>query len=109
LRADVENPSGEAEVEHVRREVQLGSRFSAADFERAFRHFVEFYNVPPLRVACPPDVLSRFGALFERTSDAAHRASGTLRYQGVPLVAAILPPGTIAFEGEVDEERMGDW
>jgi len=96
-------------VEHVRREVRLGSGFSADDFERAFRHFVEFYNVPPQRVMCPPDVLSRFGALFERTADAAHRATERLYYQGVPLVAAVLPPGTIAFEGEVDEERMGDW
>ena len=27
----------------------------------------------------------------------------------IPLVSAILKPGTIIFEGEVDEERMGDW
>jgi hypothetical protein len=27
----------------------------------------------------------------------------------VLLSAAVLPPGTIAFEGEVDESRMGDW
>jgi hypothetical protein len=32
-----------------------------------------------------------------------------LRYDGVPVVSAILAPGTIVFEGEVDEERMGDW
>jgi hypothetical protein len=109
LRANVETPSLEAEVEHVRREVRLGPGFSSNDFERAFQHFVEFYNVPPLRIACPPDVLSRFGTLFERSGEAAHRASGRLAYQGVPLVAAVLPRGTIAFEGEVDEERMGDW
>jgi hypothetical protein len=109
LREGVENPSGEAEVEHVRREARLGTGFSANDFERAYRQFVEFYNVAPQRIACPPDVLSRFSTVFERSADAAHRAVGSLFYEGVPLVAAVLPPGTIAFEGEVDEERMGDW
>jgi hypothetical protein len=96
-------------VEHVRREVRLGAGFTASDFERAFRQFVEFYNVQPKRILCPPDVLSRFGSLFEGSLDAAHRGAGSLRYARVPLVAAVLPPGTIAFEGEVDEERMGDW
>ena len=96
-------------MEHVRREVRLGGGFSAGDFERAFQLFIEFYNVPPQRIACPPDVLSRFGVLFERSPDAAHRPEGSLCYAGVPLVAAVLPPGVIVFEGEVDEERMGDW
>jgi hypothetical protein len=45
--------------------------------------------------------------LFERTPDAAHQRD--LRFLGVPLRASILPPGIIAMEGEVDEDRMGDW
>ncbi len=56
---------------------------------------------------CAPDVLSRYAALFARTADDALRHD--LQYDGVPLVSAVLAPGTIVFEGEVDEERMGDW
>ena len=96
-------------MEFVRREVHLGEKFSTDAFERAFRRFVELYNVPPLRVACAPDVLTRFSALYERSPHAAMQRTEGLRYEGIPLVAAVLAPGTIAFEGEVDEERMGDW
>jgi hypothetical protein len=32
-----------------------------------------------------------------------------LRYEGIPVSSAILAPGTIVFEGQVDEDRMGDW
>ncbi len=65
------------------------------------------YHVRPSRVTCSPDVLQRYCALFERTEDVAH--GRWIRYDGIPMVADILPPGTVAFEGEVDEERMGDW
>jgi hypothetical protein len=96
-------------LEHVRREELLGPSYGPAEFADAFRRFVELYNVRPTRVICAPDVLQRFCSLFERSPDVAHRHSTSLRYEGVPVVAAILAPGTIAFEGEVDEERMGDW
>ena len=56
---------------------------------------------------CAPDVLARFAALTGRSPDDALQRS--LRYEGVPVGAAILAPGTVVFEGEVDEERMGDW
>ena len=65
------------------------------------------YHVRPSRVLCSPDVLERYCALFERSVDVAH--SRDVRYEGVPLAAAILPAGMVAFEGDVDEERMGDW
>ncbi|MDP9017097.1 MAG: hypothetical protein M3N19_02095 [Candidatus Eremiobacteraeota bacterium] len=65
------------------------------------------YQVRPLRVLCSPDVLERFCTLFERSSDVAQNRE--VCYEGVPLSAAILSPGMVAFEGDVDEERMGDW
>jgi len=65
------------------------------------------YGVAPLRIVCAPDVLQRAAALFARSGDAA--LSRELRFEGIPLVSAIVAPGTIVFEGEVDEERMGDW
>ena len=65
------------------------------------------YHSRPTRVLCSPDVLERYCVLFERSADLAH--SGAIRYDGIMLCAAVLPPGMIAFEGEVDEERMGDW
>jgi hypothetical protein len=96
-------------VEFVRKEVYLGPAFSAQTFEGAFAQFRSMYNVPPLRAVCSPDVLTRFCVLYERAPDVAHLHSTRLHYEGVPLVAALLAPGTIAFEGEVDENRMGDW
>jgi hypothetical protein len=96
-------------LEFVRREVRVGNAFSNTEFERAFASFRQTYNVAPLRARCAPDVLARFCALYEPTGTSVHRASIRLRFEGVPLVAAVLVPGTIAFEGEVDEERMGDW
>ena len=54
-------------------------------------------------------MLLRFCELFETAEHRALERSARLRYDGVPLVAGILAPGTIAFEGEVDEDRMGDW
>jgi hypothetical protein len=96
-------------LEHVRREIQLGPRFSRQAFERAFKRFLELYGVRPLRASCSPDVLARYCALFERSEVVAHQPSGRVAYEGVPLVAAVLAPGTIVFEGEVEETRMGDW
>jgi len=93
----------------VRREVAVGRTFTEETFERAFARFREMYNVAPLRVLCAPDVLSRYCLLFEPSENFAHGQSGRARYAGVPLEAAVIRPGTIALEGEVDEERMGDW
>ena len=59
------------------------------------------------RTTCAPDVLSRLAALTARSAEDAMRRD--LRYDGVPVSSAILAPGTIVFEGEVDEDRMGDW
>jgi len=91
----------------VRREVRLGSNFAAESFERAFERFVQIYNVLPKLARCSPDVLSRYCRLFESGDDAARKRE--VRFRGVPLYAAVMPAGTIAFEGEVDEDRMGDW
>ena len=96
----------EPPLEHVRREVRLSRHFSQAEFERAFRSFQQMYHVPPHAVLCSPDVLGRFCELYERP-EATHRSE--LRFDGVRISAAILPPGMVAFEGEVDESRMGDW
>ena len=87
--------------------VALGERFDEAGFERALAGFRRLYNVAPERVLCAPDVLGRFAALMGRSEDDAHQRS--LRYDGLPVVSAVLAPGTIVFEGDVDEERMGDW
>jgi len=95
-------------VEHVRREVYLGPFFTATAFERAFAQFRGLYNVRPLHVSCAPDVLERYCAVFERSID-AHARSASIRYAGIPLAAAVMPPGTIAFAGEVEEARMGAW
>ena len=89
--------------------MRLGSSFSATHFERAFEGFVELYNVAPLQVLCAPDVLARFCALYEGSADVAHLHSSRPAFRGVPLAASVLAAGTLAFEGEVDEERMGDW
>jgi hypothetical protein len=93
-------------LEHVRREVRLGRHFGPAEFERAFRSFQQLYQVRPTQVLCSPDVLDRYCELYEQSGD-AHRRE--LRFQGVRLTAAIMAPGTVAFEGEVDQDRMGDW
>jgi hypothetical protein len=97
----------ERTLEHVRREVRLGSDFAAETFEGAFTRFVEIYNVMPARARCSIDVLERYCTLFEGGADVARARE--VRFRGIPLLAAVLPSGTIAFEGEVDEDRMGDW
>jgi hypothetical protein len=91
----------------VRWTVTLGTAFDEVAFERALAGFRRLYNVAPERVLCAPDVLGRFATLMERSSDDALRRD--MRYDGLPVVSAILAPGMIVFEGEVDEERMGDW
>jgi hypothetical protein len=96
-------------LEFVRKEVYLGAAFSSHTFEAAFAQFRSMYNVAPLRAVCSPDVLARFCELYERSGAVAHLHSSRLRYEGVPLVAAVMPAGTVAFEGEVEENRMGDW
>jgi hypothetical protein len=63
--------------------------------------------VRPEHVFCAPDVLQRYAALYARSSDDA--LTRRLRFEGIALESAILAPGTIIFEGRVDEERMGDW
>ncbi|MBV8643528.1 MAG: hypothetical protein JO225_06390 [Candidatus Eremiobacteraeota bacterium] len=87
--------------------VALGASFDEPAFEHALAGFRRLYNVAPERVLCAPDVLTRFAALLGRSPDDALRRD--LRYDGLPVVSAILAPGTIVFEGSVDEERMGDW
>jgi len=91
----------------VRREVRLGAEFAAEAFERAFDRFTQIYNVAPVIARCSPDVLERYCRLFERGDDVARQRE--VRYRGIPLFAAVLPSGTIAFEGDIDEDRMGDW
>jgi len=87
--------------------VRLEANFAPAAFEAAFERFAQIYNVAPALARCSPDVLARYCRLFEAGDDAARRRE--VRFRGVPLYAAVLPEGTIAFEGEVDEDRMGDW
>ena len=64
------------------------------------------YQVRPSAVLCSPDVLDRYCEVFEHSGDAHHRE---LRFDGIRIIAAVMPPGMIAFEGEVDQDRMGDW
>ena len=87
--------------------VTLGTAFDKASFARALARFRELYNVAPHRVLCAPDALARVATLIGRSADDALHVD--LRYDGIPVVSAILPPGTIAFEGAVDDVRMGDW
>jgi hypothetical protein len=94
-------------LEVVRWPVALGATFGVEAFEDALAGFRRMYNVAPARVLCAPDVLRRFAVLFARGADDADRR--TLRYEGLQLGAAVLAPGTIVFEGEVDDVKMGDW
>jgi hypothetical protein len=94
-------------LEHVRWQVEIGASYDDAAFTEALIGFRRMYGVAPLRVVCAPDVLQRAASLFARSGDDA--LSRELRFEGIPLVSAVVAPGTIVFEGEVDEERMGDW
>ena len=71
-----------------------------------FADFQQLYQVRPSRVLCSPDVLDRYCEIY-RLSGEAHRRE--VRFEGLPVVASVMPPGTVAFEGEVDQDRMGDW
>ncbi len=79
------------ELEFVRREVNLGSTFAIDAFE------------------CAPDVFARVAELFAGTAAAAHQHSTRVMFEGVPIVVGFVAPGTIVFEGNVDETKMGDW
>ncbi|HZX68233.1 MAG TPA: hypothetical protein VFE70_05075 [Candidatus Elarobacter sp.] len=94
-------------MERVRWTVVLGAAFDEPALDAAFAGFRRLYNVAPERVLCAPDALARLAALTARSADDAMRRD--LRYEGIAVASAILAPGTIVFEGEVDEERMGDW
>lgn len=94
-------------MERVRWTVAIGATFDEAAFARALAGFRRMYNVAPARVLCAPDVLARFAALHARSGDEAFARE--LRHGGLPVVSAILAPGTIVFEGDVDDVRMGDW
>ncbi len=87
--------------------VALGASFDEERFAAALAGFRRMYNVAPQRVLCAPDVLSRFAELHARSGDDAFARE--LRHEGLPVVSAILRPGTVVFEGEVDDVRMGDW
>jgi hypothetical protein len=91
----------------VRWQVALAPDFDEAAFEDAFAGFRRLYHVRPERVLCAPDVLQRYAALYARSADDA--LSKRLKFAGIALESAIVLPGTIVFEGRVDEERMGDW
>jgi len=97
---------GVEHLERVRCEVRLKPRFDERTFSAAFGRFRELYNVAPLHAACSPDVLIRLGELAAHRGD---RLGDLICHDGVPLYAAILPPGLLVLEGEVDEDRMGDW
>lgn len=96
------------EMERVRREICLEADFEAPAFAHAFASFQRTYHVAPSHASCAPDVFARFCTLYARAVD-THRHVTRLAFEGVPLVVAILAPGTLALEGEVDETRMGDW
>ena len=64
------------------------------------------YHVHPQAVLCSPDVLDRFSEIYGHSGEAHLRE---MRFEGIRVIAAVMPPGTVAFEGEVDPDRMGDW
>ena len=97
---------GVGHLERVRCEVRLEPRFDEAAFAAAFARFRRLYNVAPLQALCSADVLFR---LEELAASRGERLEPRIRYGGVPLSAEILPPGLLVLEGEVDEDRMGDW
>jgi hypothetical protein len=96
-------------MEHVRKEIRIGEHFSEAAFKAAFDQFRTIYSVRPTQAFCSPGVLSRFCVLFERSPEVAHLHSSRITYDGIPLLTAVVAPGTIVFEGEVDDVKMGDW
>ncbi|MDE2571340.1 MAG: hypothetical protein KGM44_02320 [bacterium] len=94
-------------MERVRREVQLPPDWGPETFEQALSSFVKMYGHRPMVILGGPATLARFCRHYERSIEVAY--GGSPRYEGIPLHAAILQPDVVAFEGEVDEEIMGDW
>jgi len=94
-------------MERVRREVRLPPAWDVKDFERALASFMRLYGRRPALILGSPAIVERFCRHFEGNPEAAY--SGAPRFEGIPLHAAILPPDVIAFEGEIDEEILGDW
>jgi hypothetical protein len=94
-------------LERVRKTVTVGASFEVTALDDALLGFHRLYNVRPDRVLCAPDVLLRLAALVARERDDALRRD--LRWSGIRVSSAILAPGTLVLEGEVDDVRMGDW
>ncbi len=90
----------------MRREVKLADGFSYDEFEVAFSGFVQLFGVRPTRALASIDAFFAIAALAEPK---AISTAVDLRYEGVRIEAAVLAPGTLILEGEVDETRMGDW
>ena len=105
--AEAVSPTKEAYLERVRRETRIGRGFGFPDFERALNNFRELYHVRPAIARCSPDVLDRLYSLLGYEAQTA--LGREIVHESMPIVAAVLAPGTIVFEGEVDEDRMGDW
>jgi hypothetical protein len=87
--------------------MQIGTRHIVEEIETALLRFRQLYGTPPLLARCSPDVLDRYSDAAGWGVDAPRRRE--IRHFGIPLVAAVLPPNTIVIEGEIDEDRMGDW
>ncbi len=100
---------GDSAIEFVRREVRLGSDFDRTTFDEALSQFRTQYSKMPDRGVCAPDVFARAAHLFAGSTAAAHQYSTRLQFAGIPIIVGIVAPGTIVFEGSVDETKMGDW
>ena len=96
-------------MEFVRREVRLGPNFDERRFRDALASFRTQYSLLPQRGVCAPDVYARAAELFAGSAAAAHLHSTRVVFDGIPIVVGIIAPGTIVFEGSVDETKMGDW
>lgn len=96
-------------MELVRREVRLPRAFARTDVADALVAFRVHYNVAPERALCAPDVFARIAELIEGRAAAAHEHSTRLRFEGVPVLAAVIAPSTIVVEGHIDHLTLGDW
>ena len=90
----------------MRREVRLADGFSLDDFAVAFAGFIQLFGVRPTRALASIDAFFAYAALVAPRATLTELA---LQYEGVRIEAAVLAPGTLILEGEVDETRMGDW
>ncbi len=96
-------------MEFVRREVRLRADFDLHLLNEALSSFRAQYSLPPERGVCAAAVFARVAELVLGSAAAAHRHSTRVVFEGVPIVAGVVAPGTIVFEGSVDETKMGDW